>query len=103
MKSQVLLLLTFISTTGEWTVLLFVFGMIHRRSCKLLSNWKYGHWVNRKDHLIMKKYRKSSKLLALKCGGFYVFTLKRAIAFINFILWGAAKVVIVTKTVSEFF
>jgi len=84
-------------------VLQLIVSIVHKRSSELLRNWRYGNWRNRQDRVIMKKYGKSCKVLAMKCGFFYVFNFKKVFAYINFIFWGAAKVVIANNYVSRLY
>jgi hypothetical protein len=78
-----------------WVVILQTGGTTFKRSKSCIENWRKSIDMNWNDFKLMRKFSKSCKPMGLKFGSFYTVRLVRVLQFINFLIWGTVRALVI--------
>jgi hypothetical protein len=71
-------------------------GVFHKYAVELLESWKYCKWSNKRETLLMNKFRKSCKPLAIRSGGVYAVGRLTGQKFVQGIISGTLRILLAT-------
>jgi hypothetical protein len=81
-----------------WLVILHSTGMTFKKTTSLIDNWKRQSCMNNEyDRKLLRKISRSCKPLGLQFGRFYNVTVARVLKFINFLVWGTVRALVIFR------
>jgi hypothetical protein len=82
--------------TIVWVTILEFAGSFHKRANTLITSFKYGHGPNKKNRLLMDKFRKSCRPLGFRSGGGFCIKRLTGLQFMQGIVVGTMRVALTT-------
>jgi hypothetical protein len=82
--------------TIVWVTILEFAGSFHKRANTLIKSFKYGHGSNKKNRLLMDKFRKSCRPLGFRSGGGFCIKRLTGLKFMQGIVVGTMRVALTT-------
>ncbi|CAL8118995.1 unnamed protein product [Orchesella dallaii] len=81
----------------SYTTMLWLAAMLFRYSEGYIAAWKVytNPWGTR--HKFMEKVRRSCRPLKITLGGLYYINIKKVLAYVNFIIWGTVRTLLMVN------
>lgn len=74
-----------------WIVLLHAAGLMHKKTLTWVNHWKKSPWILQHEQRSCKLLAKSLRPVHVNLSGLYIITLKKVVNYINLIMRGTIK------------